>query len=217
MSPGAVIALATVVAFGIRLFTLTRTGFLTQSTEYDDGVYLGGAIRLTQGVLPYHDFAFVQPPGILLLMTPAALFARATSTVAGLALARVLTLLASTACIALAGRLVKHRGTLVTALTCFILAVYPPDIASAHTLLLEPWMNLLCLLGATAAFKDGRLAAGPARLAWAGLAIGFACTVKFWSGLPAVALLVLLLIGRSPENRPAENRPAENRPAENRP
>ena len=196
VSPGAVIAVATVVAFGVRLFTLTRPGFLTQPTEYDDGVYLGGAIRLTQGVLPYKDFAFVQPPGILLLMTPAALFARATSTVAGLALVRVLTLLASTACVALAGRLVRHRGTLVTMLTCFILAIYPPDIASAHTLLLEPWMNLLCLLGATAAFRDGRLAIRPARLAWAGIAIGFACTVKFWSGVPALVLLVLLLADR---------------------
>lgn len=196
ISPGVVIAAATVVAAAIRLFTLTRSGFLTQPTEYDDGVYLGGAIRLTQGVLPYKDFAFVQPPGILLLMTPAALFARATSTVAGLALVRVLTLLASTACVPLAGRLVKYRGTLVTTLTCFILAVYPPDIASAHTLLLEPWMNLLCLLGVTAAFRDGRLAVRPARLAWAGIAIGFACTVKFWSGVPAVVLLVLLLADR---------------------
>jgi hypothetical protein len=189
-----VIVAATVLAFGVRLFTLTRAGFLTQPTEYDDGVYLGGAIRLTQGVLPYHDFAFVQPPGILLLMTPAALFARATSTVAGLALARVLTMLASVACVALAGRLVRYRGTLVTGLTCFFLAVYPPDIASAHTLLLEPWMNLLCLLGATAAFRDGRLADRTARWVWAGIALGFAATVKFWAGLPAAVLLVMLLL-----------------------
>ena len=58
---------ATVLALGIRLFTLTRPGFLTGVSEYDDGVYLGAAIRLTQGALPYRDFAFVQPPGMLLL------------------------------------------------------------------------------------------------------------------------------------------------------
>jgi alpha-1,2-mannosyltransferase len=187
---------ATVVALGVRLYTLTRPGFLTQSTEYDDGVYLGAAIRMTQGVMPYHDFAFVQPPGILLLMSPVALFARVTSTAAGLALARVLTVLASTACVPLAGRLVRHRGTLVTALTCAIAAIYPSDIAAAHTLLLEPWMNLLCLLGANAAFSRGGLAAKPSRLAWAGVAIGFAGVVKFWAGAPALVILVICLLTR---------------------
>jgi hypothetical protein len=185
---------ATVLALAVRLFTLSRPGFLTQSTEYDDGVYLGAAIRLTQGVMPYKDFAFVQPPGILLLMSPVALFARATSTVAGLALARVLTVLASVACVPLAGNLVRFRGTLVTALTCFILAIYPSDIAAAHTLLLEPWMNLLVLIAANLAFSRGRLAPSVARLAWAGVLIGLAGVVKFWSGAPAFVLLVIVVL-----------------------
>jgi alpha-1,2-mannosyltransferase len=187
---------ATVLALGIRLYTLTRPGFLTQSTEYDDGVYLGAAIRMTQGVMPYHDFAFVQPPGILVLMAPVAFFARVTSTAAGLALARILTVLASAACIPLAGRLVRHRGTLVTALTCFVLALYPSDIAAAHTLLLEPWMNLLCLIAANLAFSGGRLAVRPSRLAWAGIVIGFAGTVKFWAAAPAFVILVICLLAR---------------------
>jgi alpha-1,2-mannosyltransferase len=194
------IAGATILALAVRLFTLTRPGFLTQSTEYDDGVYLGAAIRLTQGVLPYKDFAFVQPPGIVLLMTPAALFARLTSTAAGMALARVLTALASTACIPLAGRLVRHRGTVTTALTCGILAIYPADIAAAHTLLLEPWMNLLCLAGANLAFSGGRLTDRTSRLAWAGVIIGVAGSVKFWAGAPAAVLLVICLLDRRPPN-----------------
>ena len=188
---------ATVIALGIRLYTLSRPGFLTSPTEYDDGVYIGAAIRMTQGVMPYHDFGFVQPPGILLLMSPVALIARVTSPAAGLALARVLTVAASTACVPLAGNLVRRRGTLATALTCGILAVYPPDIASAHTLLLEPWMNLLCLLGANAAFSGGRLSARPSRLAWAGIAIGFASVVKFWAMAPAVVLLAVCLLDRT--------------------
>lgn len=195
-SPGAAIAGATILALALRLFTLTRPGFLTQATEYDDGVYLGAAIRLTQGVLPYKDFAFVQPPGIVLLMSPVALFARVTSTAGGMALARVLTVLASTACVPLAGRLVRHRGTVTTALTCGILAIYPSDIAAAHTLLLEPWMNLLCLAGANLAFADGRLTGRTSRLAWAGVIIGVAGSVKFWAGAPAVVLLIICLLDR---------------------
>jgi hypothetical protein len=184
--------LATALAVAIRLFTLTRPGYLTGITEYDDGVYLGGAIRLLEGQLPYHDYAFVQPPGILLLMTPVAFIAKVTTTVKGLALARLLTALASAACIPLAGNLVRYRGTVVTAVTCGILAVYPPDISTAHTLMLEPWMNLLCLVAMNSAFRRGHLAS-PGRLAWAGIAFGFAATVKFWAVAPAAVLLALCL------------------------
>jgi hypothetical protein len=191
--PGLVIVLATALALGLRLFTLTRPGFLTGVSEYDDGVYLGAAIRLTQGALPYRDFAFVQPPGMLLLMTPAALVARLTTTTAAIAFTRVLTVLASTACVPLAGHLVRYRGALVTAVTCGILAVYPDDIAAAHTLLLEPWMNLCCLLAANAAFRRGRLAR-PDRLAWAGAALGVAGAVKFWAAVPALIMLAACLI-----------------------
>jgi alpha-1,2-mannosyltransferase len=202
-APGLAILAATVLALAVRLFTLTRAGFLTGISEYDDGVYLGAAIRLTQGALPYRDFAFVQPPGMLLLMTPAALVARATTTATALAFARLLTVAASTACVPLAGNLVRHRGTLATVVTCGILAVYPDDIAAAHTLLLEPWMNLCCLLAANAAFNRGRLA-NPARLAWAGAALGFAGAVKFWAAVPAAILLVVCLA--VPERRAGRSR-----------
>jgi len=200
--PGLAMVLATTLALALRLFTLTRPGFLTGVSEYDDGVYLGAAIRLTQGALPYRDYAFVQPPGMLLLLTPAALLARLTTTATALAFARVLTVLASTACVPLAGNLVRYRGALVTGVTCGILAVYPDDIAAAHTLLLEPWMNLCCLLAANAAFRRGKIAR-PARLAWAGVALGVAGAVKFWAVVPAVVLLAVCLLVAGQRSRRA--------------
>ena len=191
--PGVAIMIATAVAVGLRLFNLLRPGYLTGVTEYDDGVYLGGSLRLIEGHLPYKDFAFIQPPGILLLMTPVALVAKIFTTVKGLALARVLTMVASSACVPLAGNLVRYRGTVVTVVTCGVLAVYPGDVTAAHTLLLEPWMNLVCLLAVNAAFRRGHLAR-PGRLAWAGLALGFACSIKFWAAAPAAVLLVICLL-----------------------
>jgi alpha-1,2-mannosyltransferase len=192
-APGKIIGLATLLALAIRLFTLTRPGYLTGITEYDDGVYLGASLRMIQGAMPYKDFALVQPPGILLLMAPVALVAKVTTTVKGLALARLLTALASTACVPLAGSLVRYRGSVVTLVTCGLLAVYPDDIAAAHTLMLEPWMNLFCLLAMNAAFRRGSLAR-PGRLAWAGLALGFAGAIKFWSIAPAAVLFALCLL-----------------------
>lgn len=188
--------IATALAVAIRLFTLLRPGYLTGITEYDDGVYLGASLRLAEGAVPYKDFAFVQPPGMLLLMGPVALVAKLTTTVKALALARVLTAMASAACVPLAGNLVRYRGTAVTMVTCGVLAIYPGDVATAHTLMLEPWMNLFCLLAINAAFREGHLAR-PGRLAWAGAVLGFACAIKFWAVAPAAVLLVVCLTDRT--------------------
>jgi hypothetical protein len=110
-----------------------------------------------------------------------------------MAAARVATACASAACVALAGNLVRLRGVGVTVVTCGLLAIYPADIMASRTLLLEPWMNLFCLLAATAAFSAGRLAS-PRRLALAGVALGFAGTIKFWAAIPAAVLLVVIVI-----------------------
>jgi hypothetical protein len=188
-----VIGATTVLAMALRLYLVARHGLLTSGTiEYDDGVYLGAGLRLTQGVLPYRDFAFVQPPGILLLSLPAALIGHVASTSAGLAVARLLTVVVSVVCVPLAGRLVQHRGALVTFVTCGFLSVYPADILASRTLLLEPWMNACCLIGANLAFSRGRLVSGRA-LAGAGVLFGFAVTIKYWAAVPAVLLAVMCL------------------------
>ena len=75
---GAVIAVASVLALGLRLYQLSRPGFLLSVTEYDDGPYFGSAVRLVNGSIPYRDFLLVQPPGITLLMVPAALLSKLT-------------------------------------------------------------------------------------------------------------------------------------------
>ena len=50
LSPQGLVALTvTGFALAIRLYLLTRLRYLTGITEYDDGVYLGGAISLMSG------------------------------------------------------------------------------------------------------------------------------------------------------------------------
>jgi hypothetical protein len=101
---------ATVVALGLRAFQILRPGVLLGVAFYDDGVYFASALRLVDGVLPYRDFTFAQPPGITLVLTPVALLAKGIGTAAGMAIAKILTLLASAACVTLGGLLVRHRG-----------------------------------------------------------------------------------------------------------
>jgi hypothetical protein len=187
-----IITAATVLALGLRIYELSRPGYLLGLTEYDDGSYFGSSIHLVGGILPYRDFIFVQPPGILLLMAPVALVAKVTGTAAGMAIGRVLTMLASAAGVVLVGLLVRHRGALAALIACGVLAVFPAAIAAAHTVLVEPWLVLFCLLGALAVFDRDRLTASGRRLAWGGAAFGFAGAIEGWAVVP---VLVVLAIG----------------------
>ena len=191
-----VILAATVVGLGLRLYQLSRPGYLLGVTEYDDGPDFGSAIRLVHGHLPYRDFIMVQPPGITLLMSPVALLTKGLSTADGMAVARIVTAIAGGASVALAGLLVRHRGLLATTVACGLLAVYPPSIQAAHTVLLEPWLVLFCLAGAIAVFDGDQLTSSGRRLAWGGAAFGFAGAIKVWAVLPVA--VVLLLAARRP-------------------
>jgi alpha-1,2-mannosyltransferase len=211
------IALCAAAALALRLYQLARPGYLLGVTEYDDGVLFGNALRLVTGVIPYRDFAMVQPPGSALLMAPAALLAKVTGTACGLAAGRLLTASADTANVVLLGVLVRHRGPLTVTAACGSYAVYPDAIVAAHTLLLEPWLNLFCLAGAVLLFDGDRMAgttprlplaaeqaAHPRdtrRLAWCGALFGFAAAVKIWALVP-LGIACLILVAATRRARP---------------
>ncbi len=190
-SVAAVIFTATLVAVGLRLYDLSRPGFLLGISEYDDGTDFGSAVRLVHGALPYRDFVMVQPPGITLLMFPVALATKDMGTDIGMAAARVTTALASAAAVPVAGLLIRHRGLFATLVTCGVLAIFPDSILAARTVLLEPWLVLLCLLGALVLFDGDQVAGSARRLLLGGVLFGFAGAVKVWAILPVVAILVL--------------------------
>jgi alpha-1,2-mannosyltransferase len=195
ITPNKIIVTLAMLAAALRLYYLTRPGFLFGVTEYDDGSYLGSAIRLVAGQLPYRDFVFVQPPGITLLLVPVALLGKVAGTAWAMAAGRILTVAAGTAGVALTGRLVRDRGTLAVLLACGICAVHPDGVAAAHTIMIEPWLVLFCLIGAVTVFDAGRLATGR-RLLWAGVALGFAGAVESWAVVPVLVLLGIAVAGR---------------------
>ena len=188
------IIIITLVALILRVYyQYTRPGFLLGVTEYDDGPYFGSAVRLVHGSMPYKDFILVQPPGITLLMSPVGLLTYWTGTAWGLAMGRILTVLAGTAGVALAGLLVRHRGLLAVLLTCGIVAVYSDGVAAAHTVLVEPWLALFCLAGAVTVFDGDRITASTKRLVWGGVLFGFGGAVEAWAIVPVLVLAALCL------------------------
>jgi alpha-1,2-mannosyltransferase len=190
---GAVIAGATLLALILRVYQITRPGVLLGVAWYDDGVYFASALRLVQGVVPYRDFVFAQPPGITLLLTPAALAAKVIGTARGMAMARILTVLASTAAVVLGGLLVRRRGLLAVTVTCGLLAVFPASVGDARTIFLEPWVALFCLAGALTVFDGDRLAGGGRRLFWGGVVFGFAGAIESFAIIPVLVVVALAL------------------------
>ena len=168
------------VLFGIHSFT---------GIGYDDGVYVGAATRLVGRVLPYRDFDFVQPPGITIVMGPVALLGRLIGTRDALAVARCLTVLVTGFNAALAALAVRDRGRVAMVVAGIALALFPLAVAADQTLLLEPYLVCFCLLAVVGLFRGGELA-GPRRVLLAGIALGFAGSIKLWAVLPAVAALI---------------------------
>ena len=202
--PGVIITVAALLGLGLRVFQLTRPGYLTGFTQYDDGVYIGNALRLVNGVIPYRDFAMVQPPGSMLLMVPAALGGKVFGSAWALAASRVLTVGADTANVVLAGLLVRHRGPLAAGVASGLYAVYPAALNASQSLFLEPWLNLFCLLGAVLLFDGDHVAGhrgvpgehGSRRAFWAGVCFGFGAAVKIWAALPALVAWLLCVRAR---------------------
>lgn len=196
LTPASMIILAaTLLAIGLRVYyQYSRPGFLLGVNEYDDGPYFGSAVRLVHGVLPYRSFVLVQPPGITLLMTPAAALTYLIGTSWGLVIGRILTVLAAAASVVLGGLLVRHRGLAAVIAACGILAVYPDGVAAAHTVLVEPWLVLFCLLGALAVFNGDRLTGARRRLVWGGVAFGFAGAVEAWAIVPVLVVTLICLM-----------------------
>jgi alpha-1,2-mannosyltransferase len=186
------VGVITALGLALRLYQLTRPGLLFGVPQYDDAVYLGSAVRLIDGSIPYRDFVFVQPPGISLLLAPVAGLSRLTGTDVGLAVARVMTACAGAASVALVGLLVRWAGLVVVILACGIVAIHPDAAQAAQSIFLEPWLVLFTLLGAVAVFDHGSLTTSKTRIGWAGVAFGVACAIKIWAALPALVMISLL-------------------------
>ena len=188
----AIIAVASLIAMALSIYQLTRPGMLFGLTEYDDGVYFGSAIRLVNGALPYRDFVLVQPPGFVLLASPVALLSRVIGTRDAMAGVRLCMPLVAAANVLLVGALIRHRGRLPTLVGAGMMATFPAEVGATHTVLLEPVLDLFCLLGALLVF-DGEMLGGRRRLLLGGVALGFAGTVKGWAVIPVLVIAVLCL------------------------
>ena len=104
------------LAFVARLVPVLRGGGLFGIDTYDDSVHYSAALALVHGVLPYRDFLFLHPPGVVVALSPFAAFGAATHDGWGFAAGRIAWMLmgsATAALIVVALRGVGPLGVLV--------------------------------------------------------------------------------------------------------
>lgn len=171
------------VALVVRLGPMLARGELRDVLAYDDGVYFAGTQQLLAGGLPYEDFLFLHPPGILLALAPFALLGDLLGDAWGFALARLAMIAVGVVNTVLIARLLRGYGTAAMIAGAGLYAVWSATVEPERTLLLEPLLTL-GVLGALTVMRRNPLLAG--------VFLGLALSVKLWPA-PLIAVLALWL------------------------
>ncbi|PZR11464.1 MAG: hypothetical protein DI536_17715 [Archangium gephyra] len=163
----------------------------TYRVDYDEGVYFTAASLLLKGFMPYRDFVFVHPPGIVLFLAGTSAwssvlvgvdgaFALARWIASGLGVLNVVLVWAVT--------LEWSRSRWAALFAAFVYATYPEIVQVERGPFIEPLLNA-CVLAMTLSVmtKRFRLAA-----VLAGVAMAF----KLWAAMWIVGALWAL-----PDNR----------------
>ena len=183
------------LALAARTAIVETGGGLRGMGNYDDGVYFSASMALLHGRLPYRDFLFLQPPGILVALAPFAALAPLVGDANAFVAARLgfLTLGAVNAVLVV---LVLRRFGATAAVSGGVF--YALFLAAAHTersTLLEPVGTFGTLVALAVLLRPGIEAApltrrGRVLLVLAGLALGLGVLTKIFFAVAALVLVV---------------------------
>src|SRR6202158_805155 len=142
----AVLAIAAIGCL-LRAFPLIEAGPFGSPVDYDEGVYFASSALLLKGVLPYRDFVFAHPPGLLYFPSPVAWLGAVRDPAFGFAAARWLATLVGCANILLLGRLaMRWAGPVGAIIAAAGYATHRGAVSIERGPFLEPVLNLCCLI-----------------------------------------------------------------------
>ena len=190
----AVAVAVALVAGAARIVPVVRGGGLTGLGNYDDGVYYATGTALVHGLLPYRDYLFLHPPGIVLLLAP---FGLAGHDPTGLATARLAWMLLGVANSVLVARILRPVGLLAAAVGGLFYATAFSAVYIEWTPLLEAPAQT-CVLSAVLLLGRAERTGSPTRVGvlLAGALLGVSATFKIWGVVPVATVLVWLLVRR---------------------
>lgn len=184
------------VTLAARLVPLLRGGGLQGYGTYDDSVYFAATVGWVHGRWPYRDFLLLQPPGLIVALSPFAALGHWFGDSGGLAMGRlawmVLGGLTAAGLVALLWR-TSRSAAIVAGL--FYAFFWPAAMVERLTDLEGPQNFLLvAALVLLRPFRSPRESWRARRLAAlaAGVALGLALSIKIWVIAPIIVLAVWL-------------------------
>ncbi len=185
---------AVVVLLSITLLALQALfkDHISGVVEYDDGVYMLASLQVLHGLRPYKDFVFLQPPLITLWLTPASTLALDYGTKTAFEAARILTDLVTLFNVLALARLLKGKSPIGAVVGVAAYALSFTTIQASQSVLIEPYLDLLCLLALNFFFEKGQLTTSTSRTGIGALIFGLAGATKVWAFLPFIVLVFLV-------------------------
>lgn len=179
------------VAICVSAWQLTLPEFLSY---YDTGVYVGAAIHFVNGTLPYARFTFVEPPGIVLILSPVALLSHFIGDSGALEAARLLSVVISGINVAILAWLLRSRGRIAMMAAGLTLSSIPVAAYVDASVKLELYCVMFSLMSALVAFagSDDGTPLTRRRVIVAGLLMGTAILIKFFAIFPLAAAFIII-------------------------
>jgi alpha-1,2-mannosyltransferase len=196
-APAAFIFLAALI---VRIGPLIYGRTLTAVLIYDDGVYYAASAHFIRGMMPYRDFIFAHPPGIILYLAPIVGLARLTDDLVGMAAARIAIAILGSINAVLVYSLLRRHDHRWAILSGLLYAIWRVPAVAEHTIRLEPFVtffllaSLACLVAAPHALRKRQYLIS-------GFLLGLASMTKLWAG--PIAALIFLFVFRTRGVRPA--------------
>jgi len=185
-----------VVAFLMRLVPVLNGAGLLGIGQYDDGVHYAAALALVNGQLPYRDFLFLQPPGIVIALIPFAALGAATHDSLGFIVARLAWMLLGAVNAVLVARLLRRTGTLAAVAGGVFYAVYYPAIHVERSIMLEGLTNACLIVALLLVLPSEGRSDRPWRSVVAGALLGVSTGIKIWGLVIALVVIIWAVVAR---------------------
>ena len=179
-------------AFLVRALPLLRGAGLDGDLGYDDGVYFGAAVALTNGVLPYRDFLLLHPPGIAVLLSPFALIANATNDATGFAVGRLAFMALGAINAGLVVLLAGQYGRRAGLLSGLLYAVWFTAARVERTTNLIGPQTTFVLIAMLIIVSARPLTTR--RAVAAGVPLGLAAAIQVWTAVPVAVVVVAIAL-----------------------
>jgi hypothetical protein len=179
-----------ITALLARLFAVSRGGGFKSVFGYDDGVYMGAATGFSHGLIPYRDFLFVHPPGILFIFSPIGYLARFIGDSNAFILGRIFCIAVGIATTILVTKIGFRVGNWAGIFAGFTYALWLPVVREERTTLLEVFCVFFLALAIYFITKDE---IRNRDVIYAGVSLGLATCVKLWMAVPVIVISLWLL------------------------